>query len=76
MRNIKKITKVGSIAEIRECPKTRSKSLHTTVEFKYGQVISPFAPKKVLNHPNYINRPNERSSAYDAQSRIFAIHQS
>jgi hypothetical protein len=54
MQNIKKSTKVGSNTEIRECPKTKSKSLHATVEFKYGQVISHFAPKDVLNRPNYL----------------------
>jgi len=54
MQNIKKITKVGSIAEIRECPKTESKSLHATIEFKSGQIINHFTPKKILNRPNYL----------------------
>ncbi|RKZ85115.1 MAG: SET domain-containing protein [Candidatus Parabeggiatoa sp. nov. 1] len=54
MPNAKKTTKVGSIAEIRECPETGSKSLHATVELKYGQLISHFDPKEVLDRPNYL----------------------
>lgn len=55
MQKVKQITEVGgSIAEIRECPKTGSKSLHATVEFRPGQVISNFGSKEVLNQPNYL----------------------
>ncbi len=54
MQNVKQITKVGSIAEIRDCPKTGSKSLHAMVEFIPGQIISNFESKEVLDRPNYL----------------------
>lgn len=54
MQNTDKITKIRSIAEIRECHKTGSKSLHVTVEFRPGQVISKFDHKEVLDRPNYL----------------------
>ncbi|EGJ30580.1 MULTISPECIES: SET domain-containing protein-lysine N-methyltransferase [Moorena] len=47
--------KVASWAELRECPTTGSKSLHTTVEFMPGQVISKFGVKKSLEQPNYLS---------------------
>jgi hypothetical protein len=54
IQNPNKITKVGSIAEIWECRKTGSKSLHATVELKLGEVISNFSPKEILESPNYL----------------------
>ncbi|MGB3401659.1 MAG: SET domain-containing protein-lysine N-methyltransferase [Microcoleaceae cyanobacterium] len=51
---VDKITKVGSIAEIRECSTTGNKSLHAAVELKSGQVISDFGSKEVLEKPNYL----------------------
>lgn len=48
------ITKVGSFAQIGECPTTGSKSLQATTEFGPGQVISDFGPKEVLDRPNYL----------------------
>ncbi|GGA10182.1 SET domain-containing methyltransferase [Okeania sp. KiyG1] len=49
-----KITKIGSIAEIRESQTTGYKSLYATVEFKPGQVISTFGGKEILDRPNYL----------------------
>ncbi|MDJ0556632.1 MAG: hypothetical protein QNJ68_19765 [Microcoleaceae cyanobacterium MO_207.B10] len=49
-----KITKIGSIAEIRECQTTGNKSLYATVEFKPGQVISNFGDREILDRPNYL----------------------
>ncbi|WP_318728427.1 SET domain-containing protein-lysine N-methyltransferase [Roseofilum sp. Guam] len=49
-----KITKISSFAEIRECVKTGNKSLHATVEFMPGEVISKFSPKEILDLPNYL----------------------
>lgn len=54
MQVSEKITKVGSIAEIRECQTTGNKSLHTTIEFKSGEVISNFSHKEILDRPNYL----------------------
>jgi len=54
MQNSLNITKVGSIAEIRACQKTEGKSLHTTINFRPGQVISEFGPTEVLDRPNYL----------------------
>ena len=54
MQVSEKTTKVASFAEIRECQTTGDKSLYNTVEFKSGQVISNFGPKKILDRPNYL----------------------
>lgn len=51
---IDKITQVGTIAEIRENPKTGDKSLHATVRFEPGQAIHHFGSKEVLDSPNYL----------------------
>ncbi|NEQ87947.1 MAG: SET domain-containing protein [Moorea sp. SIO2I5] len=49
-----KTLNVASWVELRECRKTGSKSLHTTVEFMPGQVICKFGAKKSLDRPNYL----------------------
>ncbi|WP_287521729.1 hypothetical protein [Okeania sp. SIO2C2] len=54
MQVSKKIRKVGSIAEIWEFQTTGNKSLHTTIEFKSGEVISNFSHKEILDRPNYL----------------------
>ena len=54
MQIAEKNTKVAPFAEIRECPTSGSKSLHTTVEFMPGQVISKFGAKEVCDKPNYL----------------------
>ena len=54
MKNPENITQAGSIAEIWECPNTGNKSLHSTTEFKSGQIISEFGSKEVLESPNYL----------------------
>ena len=46
--------KISSFAEIRECLTTGSKSLHATVEFMPGEVISKFGPKEIFDRPNYL----------------------
>lgn len=54
IQKAKKITKVGSFGEIRECQTTGIKSLHATGEFSPGEVISKFGPLEVRNSPNYL----------------------
>ncbi|MDY7009009.1 MAG: hypothetical protein SWX82_35170 [Cyanobacteriota bacterium] len=54
MQVSEKITKIGSIAEIRESQTTGNKSLYATVEFKPGQIISNFGDKEILDRPNYL----------------------
>ncbi|MEM1172006.1 MAG: hypothetical protein AAGJ08_23730 [Cyanobacteria bacterium P01_H01_bin.35] len=54
MQVSEKITKVASFAEIWECKTTGNKSLHTTIEFKSGEVISNFGNKEILDKPNYL----------------------
>ncbi len=54
MQVSEKITKIGSIAEIRESQTTGNKSLYATVEFKPGQVISNFGDQEILDRPNYL----------------------
>lgn len=54
MKNTENITQAGSIAEIWECPNTGNKSLHSTTEFKSGQIISDFGYKEILEQPNYL----------------------
>lgn len=54
MQITEKITKISSFAEIRECPTTGHKSLHATVGFMPGQVISKFRAKEILARPNYL----------------------
>ncbi|NES74727.1 MULTISPECIES: SET domain-containing methyltransferase [Okeania] len=54
MQVSQKITKVSSIAEIRECKISGNKSLHTTIELKSGEVISNFSHKEILDRPNYL----------------------
>nr|WP_293094445.1 hypothetical protein [Okeania sp. SIO2F4] len=54
MQVSEKITKISSIAEIRECQTTGNKSLHTTIEFKSGEVISSFGYQEILDRPNYL----------------------
>lgn len=48
------VTKVSSFAEVWECPLTGEKSLHATVTFKQGDIISPFGVKEILKEPNYL----------------------
>ncbi len=50
----KQITKVSSFAEIRECQTTGNKSLHSTIDLKYQEVISNFGHKEILDRPNYL----------------------
>lgn len=52
--NYKKI-KVASFAEVWECPITKNKSLHTTVDFFPGEVLSSFGARKFLTQPNYLS---------------------
>lgn len=54
MQITEKQTKICSFAEIRECLKTGNKSLHATVEFMPGDVISKFGSKEILDRPNYL----------------------
>ncbi len=54
MQISQKSIKVTSIAEIRECQKNGIKSLHATVEFRQGQIISKFGAKELLDRPNYL----------------------
>ena len=54
MQIAEKNAEVASFAEVRQCPNTGSKSLHATVEFVPGQVISQFGAKEVLNRPSYL----------------------
>ncbi len=54
MQVSEKITKVDSIAEIRECKTTGNKSLNTTIELKCGEVVSKFGHKEILDKPNYL----------------------
>ncbi len=54
MQVSEKITRVGSIPEIRECQTTGNKSLHTTIELKSGEVISNFSYKEILVRSNYL----------------------
>ncbi|GAX40566.1 nuclear protein SET [Tolypothrix sp. NIES-4075] len=49
-----KCSTVSSFAEVWECSLTQNKSLHTTVEFEGGQVITNFGDKEVLDRPNYL----------------------
>ncbi|WP_293069825.1 hypothetical protein [Okeania sp. SIO2B3] len=58
MQVSEKITKIGSIAEIRECQTTGNKSLYATVEFKPGQIISNFRDQKNYRSPQLFNRLN------------------
>ncbi|MDF5734600.1 MAG: SET domain-containing protein-lysine N-methyltransferase [Nostoc sp. S13] len=48
------ITKVSSFAEVWECPLTGEKSLHATVNFFPGEVISNLITKEILKYPNYL----------------------
>jgi hypothetical protein len=48
------VTKVSSFAEVWECPLTGEKSLHATVTFKPGDIISTFGAKEILPDPNYL----------------------
>ncbi len=50
-----KKNKVASFAEIWECPITGSKSLHTTVDFFPGEVLSSFGARERLTKPNYLS---------------------
>ena len=54
MQIAEQTTKVSSFAEIRECPTTGSKSLHTTVNLMPGQVLSNFGAKEICDRPNYL----------------------
>jgi hypothetical protein len=55
MQNVlDQITKVGTIAEIREKPETGNKSLHATIAFEPGQMIHHMGSKEVLESPNYL----------------------
>lgn len=54
MQVSEKITKIGSIAEIRESQTTGNKSLYATVEFKSGEIISNLGHKEILDRPNYL----------------------
>jgi hypothetical protein len=54
IQKAKKITKVGSFGEIRECQTTGIKSLHATAELRTGDVISKFGSLEVRNRPNYL----------------------
>ena len=54
MQIAEKKTKVASFAEIRQCPTNGSKSLHATVGFMPGQIISNFSAKEILDSPNYL----------------------
>ena len=48
------VTKVSSLAEVWECPLTSVKSLHATVTFNPGDIISTFGAKEILTEPNYL----------------------
>ena len=52
--NYKK-NKVASFAEVWECPITKSKSLHATVDFFPGEVLSSFRAREILTKPNYLS---------------------
>ena len=54
MQITEKISEISSFAEIRECLTTGNKSLHATVGFMPGQVISKFSAKDILERPNYL----------------------
>jgi hypothetical protein len=54
MQIAEKTIKVSSYAEIRECPKTGSKSLHASVKLMTGQVFSSFGAKEICDRPNYL----------------------
>lgn len=54
IQNPQKITKVCSFGEIRECQTTGIKSLHATVEFSPGEVISELGAREVRDRPNYL----------------------
>ncbi|MBR8839241.1 MAG: SET domain-containing protein [Stigonema ocellatum SAG 48.90 = DSM 106950] len=49
-----KVTKVSSFAEVWECPLTGEKSLHATVNFIPGDIISNLKAKEILTYPNYL----------------------
>lgn len=49
-----KCSTVSAFAEVWECSLTQNKSLHTTVEFEAGQIITDFTHKEVLDRPNYL----------------------
>ncbi|NEP58860.1 MAG: SET domain-containing protein [Symploca sp. SIO2G7] len=50
-----KKNKVASFAEVWDCPITRNKSLHVTVDFFTGEVLSSFGAREILNKPNYLS---------------------
>lgn len=49
-----KVTKVSSFAEVREYTQAGEKSLHATVTFMPGEVISTFGSRETLSTPNYL----------------------
>ncbi|NES19516.1 MAG: SET domain-containing protein [Symploca sp. SIO3E6] len=55
MKTNHKKNKVASFAEVWECPRTRNKSLHTTVDFFPGEVLSSFGAREILTKPNYLS---------------------
>ena len=55
LETIRKKNKVASFAEVWECPITRSKSLHATVDFFPGEVLSSFGARERLTKPNYLS---------------------
>ena len=48
------VTKVSSFAEVWKCTLTSVKSLHATVTFNPGDIISTFGAKEILTEPNYL----------------------
>ncbi|NER20800.1 MAG: SET domain-containing protein [Symploca sp. SIO1C2] len=50
-----KKNKVASFAEVWECPTTKDKSLHATVDFFPGEVLSSFGAREILAEPNYLS---------------------
>ena len=54
MQTAETTIKVTSVSEIRECPKTGSKSLHARVKLMPGEVFSNFEAKEIRTQPNYL----------------------
>ncbi|NET60604.1 MAG: SET domain-containing protein [Symploca sp. SIO2E6] len=52
--NYKK-NKVSSFAEVWECTITKNKSLHATVDFVPGEVLSSLGAREFLTQPNYLS---------------------
>lgn len=50
-----KVTKASSFAEVWESPLTGDKSLHATVTFMPGEIVSAFRGKEILSKPNYLS---------------------